>query len=52
MSDPHDELCPPNNPEDDELTLPRASINKIIKELVRCEFLFVGGPFSNDFFIP
>ncbi|KXJ68613.1 protein Dr1-like [Aedes albopictus] len=34
MSDPHDELCPPNNPEDDELTLPRASINKIIKELV------------------
>ncbi|XP_058833655.1 protein Dr1 [Topomyia yanbarensis] len=34
MSDPHDELCPPNNPEEDELTLPRASINKIIKELV------------------
>ncbi|XP_041785797.1 protein Dr1-like [Anopheles merus] len=33
MSDPHDELCPPNQ-EDDELTLPRASINKIIKELV------------------
>uniref|UniRef100_A0A182YE03 Protein Dr1 n=1 Tax=Anopheles stephensi TaxID=30069 RepID=A0A182YE03_ANOST len=32
MSDPHDELCPPNQ-EDDELTLPRASINKIIKEL-------------------
>ncbi|XP_055390413.1 protein Dr1 [Condylostylus longicornis] len=32
MSSPHDELCPP--PDDDELTLPRASINKIIKELV------------------
>lgn len=33
MSNPQDELCPPPS-EDDELTLPRASINKIIKELV------------------
>lgn len=33
MSNPQDELCPPPV-EDDELTLPRASINKIIKELV------------------
>lgn len=33
MSSPHDELCPPPSEEDD-LTLPRASINKIIKELV------------------
>ncbi|XP_004520014.1 protein Dr1 [Ceratitis capitata] len=33
MTDPDDELCPPPT-EDDELTLPRASINKIIKELV------------------
>ncbi|XP_037032990.1 protein Dr1 [Bradysia coprophila] len=28
----HDELCPPAD--DDDLTLPRASINKMIKELV------------------
>lgn len=28
----HDELCPPTD--DDDLTLPRASINKMIKELV------------------
>ncbi|XP_055706615.1 protein Dr1 [Phlebotomus papatasi] len=33
MSNPQDELCPPPN-EDDELTLPRASINKMIKELI------------------
>lgn len=33
MSSPHDELCPPPS-DDDELTLPRASINKMIKELV------------------
>lgn len=33
MSSPHDELCPPPG-DDDELTLPRASINKMIKELV------------------
>lgn len=33
MSNPQDELCPPPT-EDDELTLPRASIYKIIKELV------------------
>ena len=33
MSSPHDELCPPPT-EDDDLTLPRASINKMIKELV------------------
>ncbi|XP_030554795.1 protein Dr1 [Drosophila novamexicana] len=33
MSNPQEELLPPNA-EDDELTLPRASINKIIKELV------------------
>lgn len=33
MSNPEDVLCPPPN-DDDELTLPRASINKIIKELV------------------
>ncbi|XP_014098710.1 protein Dr1 [Bactrocera oleae] len=33
MADPQDELCPPPT-EDDDLTLPRASINKIIKELV------------------
>lgn len=32
-SSPHDELCPPPS-DDEELTLPRASINKIIKELV------------------
>lgn len=33
MSDPHDELCPPTptEGEDEELKLPRASINKIIK---------------------
>jgi len=34
MSDPHDELCPPTPTDEDELTLPRASINKMIKELV------------------
>uniref|UniRef100_U5EXT9 Protein Dr1 n=1 Tax=Corethrella appendiculata TaxID=1370023 RepID=U5EXT9_9DIPT len=34
MSDDHDDLISPNNQEDDELTLPRASINKIIKELI------------------
>ncbi|XP_037937688.1 protein Dr1-like [Teleopsis dalmanni] len=34
MTNPEqDELCPPST-DDDELTLPRASINKIIKELV------------------
>ncbi|KAH8375726.1 hypothetical protein KR093_003142 [Drosophila rubida] len=33
MSNPQEELLPPSA-EDDELTLPRASINKIIKELV------------------
>lgn len=33
MSSPHDELCPPPA-DDDDLTLPRASINKMIKELV------------------
>ncbi|GAB0087679.1 Protein Dr1 [Sergentomyia squamirostris] len=33
MSNPQDELCPPPS-EDDELTLPRASINKMIKELI------------------
>ena len=33
MSNAHDELCPPPT-DDDELTLPRASINKMIKELV------------------
>lgn len=37
MSSPHDELCPPPS-DDDELTLPRASINKMIKELVRYSF--------------
>lgn len=30
----HDELCPPPSADDDDLTLPRASINKMIKELV------------------
>ncbi|XP_030377671.1 protein Dr1 [Scaptodrosophila lebanonensis] len=34
MANPQDELCPPPSAEDDELTLPRASMNKIIKELV------------------
>lgn len=34
MDNPSDDLCPAPN-EDDELTLPRASINKMIKELVR-----------------
>lgn len=33
MSDLHDELCPPT-PEEDDLALPRASINKMIKEMV------------------
>lgn len=33
MNNPEDVLCPPPA-DDDELTLPRASINKIIKELV------------------
>lgn len=33
MSSPHDELCPPPS-DDEDLTLPRASINKMIKELV------------------
>ncbi|XP_055694657.1 protein Dr1 [Lutzomyia longipalpis] len=33
MSNPQDELCPPPT-DDDELTLPRASINKMIKELI------------------
>lgn len=33
MSSPNDELCPPPS-EDEDLTLPRASINKMIKELV------------------
>lgn len=33
MSSPHDELCPPPS-DDDDLTLPRASLNKMIKELV------------------
>lgn len=33
MNSPHDELCPPPA-DDDDLTLPRASINKMIKELV------------------
>lgn len=33
MSNPEDVLCPPPT-DDDELTLPRASINKIIKEIV------------------
>ncbi|XP_059608730.1 protein Dr1 [Phlebotomus argentipes] len=33
MSNPQDELCPPPG-DDDELTLPRASINKMIKELI------------------
>lgn len=32
----HDELCPPTD--DDDLTLPRASINKMIKELVSFDF--------------
>lgn len=36
MSSPHDELCPPTD--DDDLTLPRASINKMIKELVSLLF--------------
>lgn len=31
--DDEDELCPPAN-EEEELTLPRASINKIIKEVL------------------
>ncbi|XP_055318702.1 protein Dr1 [Sitodiplosis mosellana] len=34
MTSPHDELCPPPSADDDDLTLPRASINKMIKELV------------------
>lgn len=34
MNSPHDELCPPPSADDDDLTLPRASINKMIKELV------------------
>lgn len=33
MDNHGDDLCPAPN-EDDELTLPRASINKMIKELV------------------
>lgn len=33
MGSPERELCPPPS-EEDELTLPRASINKMIKELV------------------
>lgn len=33
MANAHDELCPPPT-DDDDLTLPRASINKMIKELV------------------
>lgn len=41
MNSPHDELCPPPLSEDDDLTLPRASINKMIKELVKYEFLFI-----------
>uniref|UniRef100_A0A6M2DNF4 Protein Dr1 n=1 Tax=Xenopsylla cheopis TaxID=163159 RepID=A0A6M2DNF4_XENCH len=35
MDNHGDDLCPAPN-EDDELTLPRASINKMIKELVPC----------------
>lgn len=35
MANPNDELCPPPT-EDEDLTLPRASINKMIKELVIC----------------
>lgn len=34
MNSPRDELCPPPSADDDDLTLPRASINKMIKELV------------------
>lgn len=34
MNSPHDELCPPPPADDDDLTLPRASMNKMIKELV------------------
>lgn len=37
LADDHDDddLCaPPGNGEDEEISLPRASINKIIKELV------------------
>lgn len=41
MNSPHDELCPPPA-DDDDLTLPRASINKMIKELVSC--------YPDDFF--
>lgn len=35
----HDELCPPPSADDDDLTLPRASINKMIKELVCVVFM-------------
>lgn len=34
MGSPERELCPPPATEEDELTLPRASINKMIKEIV------------------
>lgn len=36
----HDELCPPPSADDDDLTLPRASINKMIKELVYYQILY------------
>ena len=35
MDSEDDDLCANPNSEEEELTLPRASINKLIKELVR-----------------
>lgn len=34
MDSEDEDLCPNPNGEEEELTLPRASVNKIIKELV------------------
>lgn len=34
MNSDEDELCPPPGSEEEELSLPRASINKMIKEMV------------------
>lgn len=34
MHSDEDELCPPPGSEEEELSLPRASINKMIKEMV------------------
>lgn len=38
MNSDEDELCPPPGSEEEELSLPRASINKMIKEMVKYFF--------------